>query len=62
MQPCQERDDELHTGLLEASMDGHVEVAKVLLDAGAPVNQPSENFESPLTLACKFRIDFIKKM
>lgn len=32
-------------------MDGHVEVARALLNAGAPVNLPSDSFESPLTLA-----------
>ena len=30
--------DEMHTALMEASMDGHVEVAKLLLDHGAQVN------------------------
>lgn len=29
--------DEMHTALMEASMDGHVEVAKLLLDSGAQV-------------------------
>lgn len=32
-------------------MDGHVPVAKVLLEAGAKVSMPTESFESPLTLA-----------
>ena len=32
-------------------MDGHVEVAKLLLDSGAQVNMPADSFESPLTLA-----------
>ena len=32
-------------------MDGHVEVAKLLLDHGAEVNMPADSFESPLTLA-----------
>ena len=36
---------------MEASMDGHVEVAKLLLDHGAEVNMPADSFESPLTLA-----------
>ena len=27
--------DEMHTALMEASMDGHVEVARLLLDSGA---------------------------
>ena len=26
--------DEMHTALMEASMDGHVEVARLLLDSG----------------------------
>ena len=43
--------DEMHTALMEASMDGHVEVAKLLLDSGAQVNMPADSFESPLTLA-----------
>jgi len=30
--------DEMHTALMEASMDGHVEVARLLLDHGAQVN------------------------
>ena len=32
-------------------MDGHVEVARLLLDSGAQVNMPADSFESPLTLA-----------
>jgi len=31
--------DEMHTALMEASMDGHVEVARLLLDHGAQVLQ-----------------------
>lgn len=31
--------DEMHTALMEASMDGHVEVARLLLDHGAQVKQ-----------------------
>ena len=30
--------DEMHTALMEASMDGHVEVARLLLDSGAQVD------------------------
>lgn len=30
--------EELHTALMEASIDGHVEVAKLLFDSGAQVN------------------------
>lgn len=30
--------DEMHTALMEASMDGHVEVARLLLDHGAQVS------------------------
>ena len=29
--------DEMHTALMEASMDGHVDVARLLLDSGAQV-------------------------
>ena len=29
--------DEMHTALMEACMDGHVEVARLLLDSGAQV-------------------------
>jgi len=36
--PNADRDEELHTALIEASMDGHLEVTKVLLKHGAPVN------------------------
>ena len=31
--------DEMHTALMEASMDGHVEVARLLLDSGAQVGR-----------------------
>jgi len=31
------RTDEMHTALMEASMDGHVDVARYLLDHGAQV-------------------------
>ena len=30
--------DEMHTALMEASMDGHVDVARLLLDHGAQVS------------------------
>ena len=33
--------DEMHTALMEASMDGHVEVARLLLDHGAQVDDVS---------------------
>lgn len=36
--------DEMHTALMEASMDGHVEVARLLLDSGAQVNTASFHF------------------
>lgn len=29
--------DEMHTPLMEAAMDGHMEVAKILIEAGAKV-------------------------
>jgi hypothetical protein len=35
----------------EAAMDGHVNVARLLLDNGAKVNLSTESFENPLTLA-----------
>ena len=55
--------DEMHTALMEASMDGHVEVARLLLDSGAQVNMPADSFESPLTLAaCGGMIDFVIKV
>ena len=41
--------DEMHTALMEASMDGHVEVAKLLLDSGAQVNN---NISYPLDEFC----------
>lgn len=37
--------------LLSSVQDGHVEVARLLLDSGAQVNMPADSFESPLTLA-----------
>jgi len=36
---------------MEACMDGHVQVAKLLLDHGADVNMPPDSYESPLTLS-----------
>ena len=35
----------------ENLQDGHVEVARLLLDSGAQLNMPADSFESPLTLA-----------
>jgi ankyrin repeat protein len=44
--------------LMEACMDGHVQVAKLLLDHGADVNMPPDSYESPLTLsACGGHIE-----
>ncbi|GMR47018.1 hypothetical protein PMAYCL1PPCAC_17213, partial [Pristionchus mayeri] len=55
------REEELHTALMEASMDGHIQVAEILLKAGAPVNLPSDSFESPLTLAaCGGHTELVK--
>ena len=34
-----DKTDEMHTALMEASMDGHVEVARLLLDSGAQVGE-----------------------
>ena len=31
--------EEMHTALMEASIDGHVEVAKILLEQGAQVGR-----------------------
>ncbi len=36
--------DEMHTALMEASMDGHVDVAKLLLDHGAQVHTCGEKY------------------
>ena len=33
----------MHTALMEASMDGHVEVARLLLDSGAQVSRSDLN-------------------
>jgi hypothetical protein len=41
----------MHTVLMEACMDGHVEVAKVLIEHVANVNMSPDSFESSLTLA-----------
>ena len=44
--------------VLFLSQDGHVEVARLLLDSGAQVNMPADSFESPLTLAaCGGHVD-----
>lgn len=40
-----------HSLSVTLSQDGHVEVARLLLDSGAQVNMPADSFESPLTLA-----------
>ena len=39
--------DEMHTALMEASMDGHVEVARLLLDSGAQVSQAIDKSQLP---------------
>lgn len=58
-----QEEEELHTALMEASMDGHVEVAKLLLDTGAKVNLASESFENPLTLAsCGGHTEMVRKI
>ena len=41
--------DEMHTALMEASMDGHVDVARLLLDHGAQV---TVRFVSQQNLFC----------
>ncbi len=59
----EKRQEELHTALMEASMDGHLEVARLLLDNGSPVNLTSESFESPLTLAaCGGHLDLVSPL
>ena len=40
-----------HTRTHTHTQDGHVDVARLLLDHGAQVNMPADSFESPLTLA-----------
>ncbi|VDL87512.1 unnamed protein product [Nippostrongylus brasiliensis] len=47
------RDEELHTALMEAAMDGHLEhVVKILLENGAQVNATTdETMETALTVA-----------
>ena len=37
--------------LMEACMDGHIQVVKLLLDHGARVNMSADSYESPLTLS-----------
>ena len=46
--------DEMHTALMEASMDGHVEVARLLLDSGAQVNMPADRYGHQLRFLCPF--------
>ena len=42
-------------------MDGHTDVARLLLDSGCNVNMPQDSFESPLTLAaCGGHYDLAK--
>ena len=41
----------MHTHTHTHTQDGHVDVARLLLDHGAQVNMPADSFESPLTLA-----------
>ncbi|OAF69856.1 hypothetical protein A3Q56_02387 [Intoshia linei] len=48
---CKCLEYELYSALMETSMDGHIEVAKLLLEAGSPVNVIIDGFESPLMLA-----------
>jgi ankyrin repeat domain-containing protein 17 len=50
--------ENISLALMEACMDGHVQVAKLLLDHGADVNMPPDSYESPLTLsACGGHIE-----
>ena len=49
----EEHNENGHTPLMEASSAGHVNVAHILLEAGACINTHSNEFkESALTLAC----------
>nr|CAD2139141.1 unnamed protein product [Meloidogyne enterolobii] len=53
-------EEELHTALMEAAMDGHVGVAKLLLAVGSKVNLSTESFENPLTLAsCGGHLEYV---
>ena len=45
--------DEMHTALMEASMDGHVEVARLLLDSGAQVSNQKNNEFHIFLIACR---------
>jgi ankyrin repeat protein len=40
---------------LTASQEGHIDVVKILLDAGADVNEPNAEGETPILLAIKLR-------
>ena len=44
----------MHTALMEASMDGHVEVARLLLDSGAQVNMPADRYGHQRTVSLPF--------
>jgi ankyrin repeat protein len=48
--------DEMHTALMEASMDGHVEVARLLLDSGAQVPKKYILYSSIADPGCLSRI------
>jgi ankyrin repeat protein len=45
------KNEMIFSALMEACMDGHVQVARLLLDHGADVNMPPDSYESPLTLS-----------
>ncbi|TMS38461.1 hypothetical protein L596_005181 [Steinernema carpocapsae] len=42
---------ELYIALTETCIDGHFDIAKLLLDHDAPVNMKTETFDSPLSMA-----------
>ncbi|KAK0399896.1 hypothetical protein QR680_003264 [Steinernema hermaphroditum] len=42
---------ELYIALTETSIDGHFDIAKILMEHGAPVNMKTETFDSPLSMA-----------
>ena len=50
-----EKDDEIQgTPLMAAAYDKHLEVVKILLDAGAKVNEENKNGDTALTLAAYY--------
>ncbi|KAF0988668.1 hypothetical protein HZS_1980, partial [Henneguya salminicola] len=53
--------DELSHALLEACIDGHADIAQLLIGLGCPVNFVEESYESPLILASNNgHVDLVK--